>query len=59
MLRENPKWKPHKGKSTEAEHRGGVTRCSVEGYVMKLERRGHIVQFWNFDQPINWEESID
>jgi hypothetical protein len=39
MLREQLKWKPHQSLSTEARHRGGVARCSVEGSVMELERR--------------------
>jgi len=34
---------PHKRESTDAEHRGGVTRSSDEGSVMELERRGDIV----------------
>ena len=40
MSREKRKWKPHKSESTEAGHRGGVTRSSEEGPVMGLERRG-------------------
>jgi hypothetical protein len=44
MLREKSKWRPHKDLSTDAEHRGGVTRSSEEGPVMGLERRGCIVQ---------------
>jgi len=40
MLRENPKRKPLKGESTDAQHRGGATRSSEEGSVMGLERRG-------------------
>lgn len=34
---------PHKRESTDAGHRGGVTRSSEEGSVMELERRGDIV----------------
>ncbi len=44
MIREKYKWKPHKYESTDAGHRGGVTRSSDEGSVMELERRGSIVQ---------------
>jgi len=44
MTREKHKWKPHKCESTEAEHRGGVTRSSDEDSVTELERRGSIVQ---------------
>ena len=40
MAREPPKWRPHKGLSTDARHRGGSTCSSDEGYVMYLERRG-------------------
>jgi hypothetical protein len=34
---------PHKWKSTEAEHRGGVVRRREEGAVMALDRRDDIV----------------
>ena len=44
MLREEPKWKPHEGQSTDAGHRGGWARSSGEGPVMGLERRGPITQ---------------
>src|SRR3954447_25157887 len=37
-------------KSTEAEHRGGVARCSGEGSVMGLERR--VVQWESDGQPV-------
>jgi len=40
MLREKSKWRPHEGESTDAEHRGGSSRISVEGPVIGLERRG-------------------
>src|SRR5665647_1211374 len=30
MLREKPKWRTHKGESTEAGHSGGTTRSSEE-----------------------------
>jgi len=46
MLREQLKWKPHQSLSTEAKHRGGVARCSVEGSVMEPERRRDTVQLY-------------
>ena len=42
MLREKSKWWPHKDESTDARHRGGTARSSVEGRVMRLERRGRV-----------------
>jgi hypothetical protein len=42
MLREKPKWRPHKGESTDAEHRGGAARSSEEVPVMGAERSGCI-----------------
>ncbi len=42
MLREKSKWRPHEDQSTEAEHRGGVTRSSLEVLVMGAEQRGRI-----------------
>ena len=33
----------HKCESTDAEHRGGVTRSRDEAPVMGVERRGYIV----------------
>jgi len=44
MPREKPKWKPHEGQSTNAGHRGGWARSSVEVPVMGMERRGPITQ---------------
>jgi hypothetical protein len=44
MPREKPKWKPHKGESTDAEHKDGAIRSSDEGLVMGLEPRGCIVR---------------
>jgi hypothetical protein len=35
---------PHEGKSTDAEHRGGVACSRDEGSVMGLDRRGCIVR---------------
>ncbi len=43
MTREKPKWRTHEGESTDAEHRGGPTRSSVEVSVMGMERRGWII----------------
>lgn len=40
---------PYEGESTDAEHRGGAARSSVEGPVMGLERRGRVVQLWSGD----------
>lgn len=42
---------PHKGESTEAGHRDGVTRSSVEGPVMGLERRGDRVWLYPWVNP--------
>ena len=46
MLREKSKWRTHKDESTDARHRGGVTRSSDEVSVMEMERRGYIVQLY-------------
>ena len=40
---ENPKQLICEGESSDAGHRGGPTRISVEGPVMGLERRGRVV----------------
>ena len=40
---ENPKQQICEGESSDAGHRGGPTRISVEGSVMGLERRGRVV----------------
>ena len=42
MLREKFKWRTHKGESTDAGHRGGITCSSEEASVMEVERRGYI-----------------
>ncbi len=42
MPREKSKWRPHKDQSTDARHRGGTTRSSEEGCVMRPERRGRV-----------------
>ena len=57
MPREEPKWKPHEGPSTEARHRGGWACSRVEVPVMGMERRGPITQFSSSDQLSNGEES--
>ena len=46
MAREKPKWRTHKGESTEAGHRGGMARSSEEVPVMGMERRGWII--WSY-----------
>jgi len=51
MLREKFKWRPYKDESTDAEHRGGVTRSSEEGAVMAVERRGDIDRPGSLGQP--------
>jgi len=46
---------PHKGKSTDAGHRGGAVRSRVEGSVMELDRRDCVV--WLYLQVNQrWEE---
>lgn len=40
---------PYEGEITDAGHRGGAARSSVEGPVMGLERRGCVVQLWSED----------
>ena len=45
MPREKPKWPTHEGPSTDARHRGGWARSSVEGPVMGLERRSPLTLF--------------
>ena len=47
MLREKLKWRPHKSESTEAGHRDGATRSSVEVSVMEMERRGCVDQLYD------------
>ena len=36
----------HESQSTDAEHRGGVARSRVEGFVMRPDRRGDVVQLY-------------
>ena len=45
MLRETPKWRTHKGLSTDAAHWDGAVRSSAEASVMEVERRGGVRQF--------------
>src|SRR5262245_41847179 len=45
MTGEAHSWKTHEGQSTDAGHRGGWARRSVEGPVTGLERRGPIIPF--------------
>ena len=40
---ENPKQLICEGESSDAGHRGGPSRISVEGSVIELERRGRVV----------------
>jgi RNA-directed DNA polymerase len=57
MPRETREWWPHKRQSTDARHRGGTPRSSVEAPVMGVERRGCIVQLsWLVNQQ--WEEPV-
>jgi hypothetical protein len=48
---------PHKGESTDAGHRDGVTRRSAEGPVMGLERRGDSVWLYPWVNPYGEEPS--
>src|SRR3954464_11014958 len=56
MLREELKWKTHEGQSTDARHRGGWARSSVEVPVMGMERRGPITLFSSSGQLSDGEE---
>ena len=44
MPREKLKRRPRESQSTDARHRGGTTRSSVEGPVTGLEPRGRVVR---------------
>ena len=48
---ETQEGKTFKGKSTEAERRGGLTCGSEEVSVMEMERRGEIILLRPIDQP--------
>lgn len=37
MVREKPKWRTHKGESTDAKYGGGTSRTSDEAPVMGVE----------------------
>jgi len=39
------KWQIHKGESTDARYRGGTACSSDEVLVMRVERRGCVIQF--------------
>src|SRR4051812_36886990 len=56
MLREEPKWTPHEGQSSDARHRGGWACRRVEVPVMGRERRGPITQFSSSGQLSNGKE---
>lgn len=43
MVREKSKRTTREDESTDARHRGGTTRSSEEGRVMRLERRGRVI----------------
>ena len=58
MPREKPKWRPHKGESTDAAYRGGTARKSVESLVIGEEQRGCVIQFWKVVNQ-RWEEPVD
>lgn len=51
MIREKSKWRSHKDESTDAGHRGGATRSSVEVSVMEAERRGCIDRLYELVNP--------
>ena len=42
--------KIHENLSTNTNYWGGRSRISVEAFVMKVERRGSIVQFYELSQ---------
>ena len=54
MLRERAKQKPCKALSTNAAHRGGSVRSSVEVSVMEMERRADMSKI-NY-RSTKWEE---
>ncbi len=58
MLREKLKWRPHKGESTDAEHRGGPSCTSDEVSVMGMEQRGRVIQLDLKNNRIR-EESLE
>jgi hypothetical protein len=46
---------PREGESTDARHRGGVTRSRKESSVIELDRRGYVVQLLS-EVNQQWEE---
>jgi RNA-directed DNA polymerase len=58
MQRKKFKWRTHKNVSTDAGHRDGPERSSVEASVMEVERRLRVIQLF---KKINqqWEESLE
>jgi len=42
MPREKSKWRPHEDESTDAEHRDGLPRSSVEAAVMEGSEGGNM-----------------
>jgi hypothetical protein len=51
MLREKSKWKNHKGESTDAKYRDGITRSSDEAPVMGDGAKGLCYPVLNNGQP--------
>jgi len=51
MLREKLSQRSWRSESTDAEHRDGAVRSSDETFVMKVERRGCVVQRNESGQP--------
>lgn len=55
MLRESFKWKHHKNVSTDAKHRGGLTRNSEEVAETQWSE-GVELSVLLVSQPSNWDE---
>ena len=55
MIREKSNWKPQEDESTDAEHRGGMTRSSNELSEKGREQRGHVVQRYSGANQ-EWDE---
>lgn len=55
MLREPFKWKPHENVSTNAKHRGGLTRTSEEVAETQWSE-GIELSVLLVSQPRNWDE---
>ena len=58
MVREKSKWKTHKDESTDAAHRGGTARTSVEVPVMGMEQRGCVIHVLSIDQLCRYRGGI-